>query len=463
MKYFSYRFMLMISVVFLVSSCNHSSKIMNTKNWVNIDQTYTTKSNDIRYKYRGDYDAIWNYSEWLARVTKNWLYWFIDESWTLVIPIIYRDAWSFSEWLAAVNTWWKYFFINKKWEKVFWDFDYLRKFSEWFSIFNTKPYWADNMKCWYINPEWIQTPWEIFDECFPFSWWIAYARKIWEWYVSLFKDWKNSIKTNGSRWWKTKEATAKEQDGMLRQKIGDDIRFWEFQDNKALWISNFNTYQAAGDYSSWIAPVLKDGVIVFIKKDGEVILNKWYKKIQHNLEYLGFYEWKMPVKYGSWISYIGKDGEILFSIKDAEDGQDFWNWYAWIQIKWKWWCINVDGEIKIEPQYDYISWCWDKLIKVRNNKKEWYINHDGKAIIKVTYDKIWEFHDNIVRAEHAGNIEYLNSSWEKITNIVFKDTATDFSDWIAQSFLTNTNDPFSPTPIYIYPDGFTTSKNANWN
>lgn len=431
------------------------------------------RESDIRYKYRDKYDAIWNFSWWLAIVLKWGKYWFIDEGWKVVIPLIYDYLKEFSEGLAVASKDWKYGFINEKWEELMpFQYEYANSFSENRASVTLKN-WKWESQTFFIDPKWYKQ-WISFNSILTaFSGWKAYV---------MAHNWVRWIDIDGKPldqgiwmwWWNSIESTPEEHDGVIRWGRGSSTQFWKRVGKEWVWISSPKEwpYEAIWDFSWWLAPV-KRWLIQFIDKNGKVIINNGYWVLKQNYEewvldennwYLRFTEDKMPVLVGPKISYINSKWEVIFSLNEnIEYAEHFKNGYAWIKENWKWGCIDQYGNNIIPPQYDSID-CSHEQVKVQENKKYWFINKQGKILVPIIYDEIGEFSEWLVRVKKDKLYGYMDTNGNIVIKLQFPETTTnpvDFHNGIALIkhqddsdlwWVTNNSNIAGDKVEFLYPD-----------
>ena len=116
-------------------------------------------------------------------------------------------------------------------------------------------------------------------------------------------------------------------------------------------------YNRAWNFSEGIAGVLKDGVVSFIKEDGEPAFGQ-----------------KFPIYYDDDFSDIAFQFHKGLCVMRTMDG--------------KWGMINTQGEWAVEPIYNMISAPQDGLRIVYDGNKYGLLTVDGKPALPVEYDDI---------------------------------------------------------------------------
>ena len=80
----------------------------------------------------------------------------------------------------------------------------------------------------------------------------------------------------------------------------------------------------------------------------------------------------------------------------------------------KWGFLNLDGKVKIHPQYDEVSDFKNNISIVKKDGKYGVINNLGTLIFPITFDKISEFSDGMALAEENGVKYYLYQNGKRI-------------------------------------------------
>lgn len=105
------------------------------------------------------------------------------------------------------------------------------------------------------------------------------------------------------------------------------------------------------------------------KSVGDELYNKirWWEKLSLNKNWKVWKFHSYMLNWKVWIEWILPP--IYEDVAECSDS------YIWVRQWWKWWLINVDGEMIIDPEFDSVSW---NLFEM--DGKRWFINGKGKAL-----------------------------------------------------------------------------------
>lgn len=255
----------------------------------------------LNYNFRDNYDAVFQFSWWVAKVLKDWKYWFIDTKWNVVVPLEYEVAQDYKDWYLAVSGS-KYsnnfIYFDNKWNKINEpspDMSNYGWFKEWLNTNwmdeNRKPAIVDmnwktilitldvqgiwdfsewlcrikkNGRFWYINKSWEIEIWYKYDNAYDFKDWIA---KVILWYKAIFinKSWKEILTLED---WMSTESTFGNWLLVVQKRDNGKTKYWVIDTTwKVIIPFNYKVEDYNDTFSDWVVEIV------------EYVLD-WYKEIK---------------------------------------------------------------------------------------------------------------------------------------------------------------------------------------
>ena len=328
-----------------------------------------------------EYDEVWSFSEWYARVKQNGKSWFIDTNGKVLWDgIVYDDVWSFSEWYAKVRKWDKRWFIDTN-GKVLWDgiiYDNVWSFSEWYAKVRK---WD---KCWFIDTN-GKVLWKgiIYGSVWPFSEWYARVNKWNKWWF---------IDTNGKVLWK----------GIVYDYV------WSFSEG----------YAAVNKWNKWW----------FIDTKGKVL----WKGIVYD-DVWSFSEGYARVKQNGKWWFIDTNGKVLWDGIVYDDVWSFSEWYAGVNKWGKSWFIDTNGDELWDGIVYDIVWSFSEgYARVKQNGKWWFIDTNGDELWDgIVYDIVYDFSEGYARVKQNGKWWFIDTNGKVLWEGLVYDYALSFSEGYA--------------------------------
>jgi len=157
-------------------------------------------------------------------------------------------------------------------------------------------------------------------------------------------------------------------------------------------------------------------------KNGKKIIKKDFEYFELKSNFFGGSNW----------SYTDKESNE----KSEEDSTDcideFENGIARIITNEKWGFINVEGDVVINPDYEYCTSFEDNIARIEKNDLVGYIDSKGKILITPQYIKGSNFFENyaIVQLENSDRITFIDKTGKPMTDLNIH-SATSFSNGIA--------------------------------
>uniref|UniRef100_UPI001F31B696 WG repeat-containing protein n=1 Tax=Campylobacter coli TaxID=195 RepID=UPI001F31B696 len=81
-----------------------------------------------------------------------------------------------------------------------------------------------------------------------------------------------------------------------------------------------------------------------------------------------------------------------------------------VKIDGQWSFLDKNGEIAIEPKFDYVWSFSEGLAKVELNGKWGFINKSGKIVIEPKFDKVWDFREGLATVKLNGKWGFIDKS-----------------------------------------------------
>ena len=123
---------------------------------------------------------------------------------------------------------------------------------------------------------------------------------------------------------------------------------------------------------------------------GDISTRKVKSLSTHSLTGPGIFQKLACVKIGDKNGYINQEGEIVIN-PQFDYARDFSEGLACVKIGDKYGYINQEGEIVINPQFDYARDFSEGLACVKIGDKYGYINQEGEIVINPQFDYARDF------------------------------------------------------------------------
>ena len=313
-----------------------------------------------------NYDAIENFYDGMAMVTKGDKYGFIDKMGNEVIPCIYEYSgmeanFNFSDGLALVYKDNGLYFINKKGEKAFsFNYDWSEGFSEGFALV------CKNEKYGFIDTS---------------------GKEI----VPLIYDYANHF-----------------SDGMAAVIKGDKYGYIDKTGKLVIPIAfeGLDEMNEAYSFREGLAQIEKNGKLGFIDTSGKEVI-----PCKYDIAY-GFSEGLAVIMKGEKYGFIDTKGnEIIACEFDSADS--FTNGNAVVKKNGKYSVIDKSGKVLFSSS-DEIRGFKDGLAMVSSSSGDktlhGFIDTNGKEIIPPIYDTWYDFSEGLVAVSKDGINGYIDKN-----------------------------------------------------
>lgn len=205
---------------------------------------------------------------------------------------------------------------------------------------------------------------------------------------------------------------------------------WGFIDKNGHYVINpqflFADYFREG--IAWVMSL--EGQIGFIDKEGKYIIPAIYKDGSPFSEGLAF-----VVPEGGYPTCIDKNGETKFILKQAKYVFPFSDGLSLFYVvdkenKRKAGFVDQQGNVVIQPQYEYASSFHEGLAAVEENDKWGFINKEGKIVINPQFDEVGIFKNGLAFFYNGKQYGYIDKEGNYVINPQF-DGADFFQDGLA--------------------------------
>lgn len=103
-----------------------------------------------------------------------------------------------------------------------------------------------------------------------------------------------------------------------------------------------------------------------------------------------------------------------------------------IKVDGKYGYINENGEVVIEPKYDYAGEFSRGLADVKIGGKDGYINKEGAIVVEPKYDQTCVFYEDIARIKDDGKYGYINRKGMIVVEPKYDEADNEFSEGLAR-------------------------------
>ena len=138
----------------------------------------------------------------------------------------------------------------------------------------------------------------------------------------------------------------------------------------------------------------------------------------------------LPIKVDGKYGYINENGEVVIEPK-YDYASEFSRGLADIKIGGKYGYINKEGAIVVEPKYDVACVFDEDIAMIKDDGKYGYINRKGMIVVEPKYDDAdYEFSEGLARIEVDGKYGYINRKGNIVVEPKY-DAAKPFSEGMA--------------------------------
>ena len=99
-------------------------------------------------------------------------------------------------------------------------------------------------------------------------------------------------------------------------------------------------------------------------------------------------------------------------------------------VKSKWGFVDKNGNVVIQPKYDFASGFHEGLAVVRMNNKYGFIDKNGSLIIECKFQDATDFHEGVARIEINNKVGYINNLGRIIISPIY-DNGSHFNGGVA--------------------------------
>ena len=129
---------------------------------------------------------------------------------------------------------------------------------------------------------------------------------------------------------------------------------------------------------------------------------------------------------------IAFNNGVVLKVGGDTDNWHFHEGLAIIEMGGKQGFIDKQGNVIIQPIYDWVGYFKNGLALVRKNKKSGYVDKAGKVIVPIDYDKLGEFHEGLAMAMRDELAGFVNESGKPAISM-FHEWSQDFHDGFARA------------------------------
>ncbi|MGK7889457.1 MAG: WG repeat-containing protein, partial [Leptolyngbyaceae cyanobacterium] len=191
-------------------------------------------------------------------------------------------------------------------------------------------------------------------------------------------------------------------------------------------------YDGADPFSEGLAPVQVGDRWGYINTDGDMVIPPQFERA------FTFFEGLAVVMQGEQYGYINTEGEIAIAIEfpidfrslplDVTDLEQFFpilshgintnfsDGLALIRsatnLGYQYGYINTEGEMAINPQFDYAWPFHEGLALVRVDERYGYINTEGEMAINPQFDYAWPFSGGLALVAKNDTASFINTTGE---------------------------------------------------
>lgn len=124
--------------------------------------------------------------------------------------------------------------------------------------------------------------------------------------------------------------------------------------------------------------------------------------------------------------------EKLVIPKIFDNGADFSEGMAGVEVNKKWGFIDKEGKMVIEPQYEYVGKFSNGLAKYTTNSRDWgFIDKTGNIVIPASNSSIYyDFQEDVAVFKESQKYGFIDKKGKIIISAIY-DNAKSFSDGLA--------------------------------
>ena len=139
----------------------------------------------------------------------------------------------------------------------------------------------------------------------------------------------------------------------------------------------------------------------------------------------------LPIKVDGKYGYINENGEVVIEPKYDYAGE-FSRGLADVNIGGKDGYINKEGAIVVEPKYDEACVFYEDIARIKDDGKYGYINRKGMIVVEPKYDEAdYEFSEGLARIKVDGKYGYIDKRGWIVVEPKY-DNAYEFSEGLAR-------------------------------
>ncbi|MCX6352033.1 MAG: WG repeat-containing protein [Bacteroidetes bacterium] len=234
----------------------------------------------------------------------------------------------------------------------------------------------------------------------------------------------------GGYWFFIKDGfSSKPSLNLFPYQAGDK---WGYIDKKGKIIINPQFNYATLFYDGAALVVSSDSKIGYIGEDGKYLINATYKNALPFSEGLA-----CVVTENGKPQYIDKKGNVKFTLGEGDRCGSFYEGLAAVRVKDKWGFMDKQGNMKINPQFDYYKSFCNGLAPVAIMNKDkgnymWgYINKKGELAINHQFNRAEGFSEDLALVYDGKKYGYIDKDGKYVINPQF-DEAGDFKNGLAK-------------------------------
>jgi len=184
-------------------------------------------------------------------------------------------------------------------------------------------------------------------------------------------------------------------------------------------------FDVANDFMEGLALVRNYGKYGFINKNGKFVIEPIFDDAYNFSEGCA-----LVMQYGKW-GFVGKEPGIRELPLSAEASPFFSEGLAAIQLRGKYGFVDQQGNIKIEPQYDYAKDFSETLAAVSFNGQYGYMAYSGKFVVLPAFEQAEHFSEGLAAVKSNGRYGYINTKGSIVIPALY-DEAQPFKNGLAK-------------------------------